>query len=225
MGMGSFNIRKARHYRPSWDWEGMKGSSECLQLNLRDLGSLDKTLLLTKKRSVAVQAGGNLGLFPKRLAEEFKAVYTFEPDRKLFACLEHNAPEENIVPINAALGCERTPVSVDCRRRDDSGRRVHEGLTFVSGEGDIPQLLLDDLKLEACDLIYLDIEGYELNALRGAANTIAKFMPVLAVEINGNGRHYGSSKDELRNWVAEAGYDKVDRIHGDDIYVPKKGAA
>jgi FkbM family methyltransferase len=224
--MGAFNIRRARSYRARWDWENMRGSKECLQLNLRDLGSLDETMRLTKKRSVAVQAGGNLGLFPKRLAEEFKAVYTFEPDRSLFACLEHNAPEENIVPINAALGCDRSPISVACGRRDGSGRPVHEGLTYINGEGDIPQILLDDLKLEACDLIYLDIEGYELNALRGAANTIARYMPVIAVEINGNGRHYGSSKDELRNWIADAGYVRVNRLHGDDIYVPgDKGAA
>lgn len=209
-------------YRPDWNWEGMLGSRTCLKWNVRDLRTLDIAMAKTKGRKVAVQAGGNLGLFPKRLAEEFKQVYTFEPDKALFAFLEHNAPEPNIIPINSALGCSREPVRMECCRRDGSGRPVHEGLTHVAGDGDIPQVLLDDLKLSDCDLIYLDIEGYELNALKGAEETITKYRPVLVVEINGNGRHYGSDKQELRAWLKDRMYKRASRVHGDDIYMPRK---
>jgi len=198
----------------------MLGSRACLKWNIRDLRSLDYVIARTPRRKVAVQAGGNLGLFPKRLAEVFAAVYTFEPDKVLFSYLEHNAPEHNIIPVNAALGCSREPVSTACGRRDDSGRDVHEGLTYVSGSGDIPQVMLDDLNLQACDLIYLDIEGYELNALKGAEMTISKHRPILAVECNGNGRHYGSTKQELRAWLKARKYKAIKRIHGDDIYTP-----
>jgi FkbM family methyltransferase len=191
---GEFNLKKVQQYRREWDWMNMMGSKACIQLNARDLYSLDTVMRLTRKRSVAVQAGGNLGLFPKRLAEEFKIVYTFEPDEKLFACLEHNAPEPNIIPIMAALGCEHGTVGTACGRRDNSGRPVHEGLTYVTPEGSVPQMLVDDLELSACDLIYLDIEGYEFKALRGAEKTIERYKPTIAVELNGNIAHYGSTK-------------------------------
>jgi len=207
-------------YRPNWDWAGMQGTRACLKWNVRDLYSLDLALRHTKGRKAAIQAGGNLGLFAKRLAEEFRQVFTFEPDKVLFAQLEHNAPEANIVPVCAALGCSRDPVRMECGRRDDSGRAVHEGLTYVAGAGDTPQILIDDLELPALNLIYLDIEGYELNALRGAEKTVARCQPTIAVESNGNARHYGSDKKQLAKWFGLHSYRKVVRIHGDDIYVP-----
>lgn len=212
--------QQMRSYRPDWDLRAMRGGHACLKWNLKDLPSLDLALQLTKGRKAVVQAGGNLGLFPKRLAEEFAAVYTFEPDKQLFAHLEHNAPEPNIVSVCAALGCSREPVSVDCRRRDQSGRPVHEGLTFIAGAGDIPQVMIDDLALEHCNLIYLDVEGYELNALKGAVQTLQRCRPTLALESNTNIKHYASSRTELHEWVVAHGYKKITRINGDDIYKP-----
>lgn len=211
--------KRLRKYRPEWDWGAMQGSRLCLKWNLQDLLTLDYVLARTRGRKAVVQAGGNLGIFPKRLAEEFAAVYTFEPDRELFGCLEHNAPEPNIIPVNAALGCSREPVALDCRRRDGSGRPVHEGLTHISGPGKIPQVLVDDLQLEACNLIYLDIEGYELNALKGAENTINRHHPVLALESNGNIGYYEATRKQLAQWVGAHGYRKLIRMHGDDVYV------
>lgn len=214
------NMAKLRHYRPSWDWEGLRGSHLCLHWNVRDLETLDVVIAKTPGRRVAVQAGGNLGLFPKRLAESFELVYTFEPDQKLFDYIQHNAPEENIVPVRAALGNSREPVAMGYGRRDGSRRDVHEGLTHIAGPGTIPQMRIDDLGLHACDLIYLDIEGYELTALRGAEETVARHRPVIAVEVNGNVAFYGVTKQELSDWFAERRYTKVARIHGDDIYIP-----
>jgi len=212
--------QQMRSYRSHWDLREMRGGHACLKWNLKDLSSLDLALLHTKGRKAVVQAGGNLGLFPKRLAEEFAAVYTFEPDKELFAHLEHNAPEPNIVPVCAALGCSREPVSVECRRRDNSGRDVHEGLTFIAGTGDIPQIMIDDLDLKHCNLIYLDIEGYELNALKGGIKTIERCRPTLALESNANIKHYNSSRTALHEWVIDRGYTKITRINGDDIYAP-----
>lgn len=211
--------RKLEAYRPTWNLDTMRGGHACLKWNLQDLASLDYAMAVTPGRKVAVQAGGNLGLFPKRLAEEFAMVYTFEPDAELFACLEHNAPEPNIVPVRAALGDSNDPVALACRRRDESNRSVHEGLTHVAGAGDIPQVRLDELDLHAVDLIYLDIEGYELHALKGAEQTILRYRPTIALEVNGNSKHYGATKHDVRAWVEERGYKKRARLHGDDVYV------
>ena len=213
-------LRKLMFYRPQWDVMNLQGSDECLHWNTRDLIMLDKAIMLCKRTEVAVQAGSNLGLFPKRLAETFEEVYTFEPDEKLSEYARLNAPEYNIFHFQAALGNSNEPVSLGYGRRGDTDRRVHEGLTHVNGSGDIPQMMLDDLKLTACDLIYLDIEGYELFALRGAERTIDRHRPVIGVEINSRLKNYGLKSDDVRDWFKERNYARVFRLHKDEVYVP-----
>lgn len=215
---------KLRRYRPNWDWENMRGSDVCIHWNLKDMQTLDAAIERVPVKNVVVQAGGNLGLFPKRLAEVFKIVYTFEPDPELFSHMLHNAPEKNIFPIQAALGCSNEPISMGTGRRDGSERMTHEGLTFIAGAGEIPQILLDDMQLSVCDFIYLDIEGYELNALRGAERTVQRCRPVIVAEINGNGKYYGVTREDTRNWFRRKDYTLLGRMSGDEIYIPSERA-
>lgn len=53
--------------------------------------------------------------------------------------------------------------------------------SMVSGET-MPLLTLDDLQLECCHLIKIDVEGMEGEVLKGARQTIQRFRPVLYVE-------------------------------------------
>ena len=221
VGWRSLNMRKLKAYRPTWRWEKMIGSAACLKWSFRDLANLDAALKFVPGRSAVIQAGGNLGLFPKRLAEEFGAVYTFEPDPHLFEQLVYNAREPNIVKIQAALGSVRNKVKMACHRRDSSGRSSHEGLTHVAGSGIIPQLRIDDFAFLNIDLIYLDIEGFEFFALQGAEETIRRCMPVIVVEINANLVHYGLTADALRKYIVELGYKHVLTMNSDEVFVPR----
>lgn len=203
-----------------WNWLNFKGSEACLKWSRRDLETLKKALRYVPGRTCCIQAGGNLGIFPKKLAEEFSVVYAFEPHPMLFSAMSQNAPEPNIRKIRAALGANNKPVRMACKRRDKSGRPVHEGLTHVAGPGTIPCMRIDDLKLPVCDLIYLDIEGYEYFALQGAAETIARCRPVIGVEVNRNIAFTGHTADELRTLILSAGYVHRLTSHSDEIYTP-----
>lgn len=203
-----------------WDWSKFRGSEACLKWARRDLEALVQALHYVPARRACVQAGGNLGIFPKRLAAEFDIVYTFEPDPKLFRMLAHNAPESNIIRIQAALGADNAPVRMECKRRDNSGRAVHEGLTHVAGPGKIASIRVDDMKLAVCDLIYLDVEGWEYFALQGAAETIQRCRPVIAVEINRNIGFTGRTARELRTLITSHGYVHKLTMHSDEIYAP-----
>lgn len=203
----------------TWNWSGFVGSREQLRLLRRDLAVLDSVVARVPEKRVAVQAGGNLGLYPKRLAESFHAVYTFEPAGDLFAAMMRNAPEPNIYRFQAALSDRPHQVAMSRVRRDGKPNN-HEGITHIAGAGDVPAMRLDDLALPVVDLLQLDLEGWELYALRGAVETLARCRPVLCVEINKSLEFIGISADTVRQFIFDAGYRFVERRESDEVFVP-----
>ncbi len=208
-----------------WDWGAFAGSVRCLAYNRRDLQTLDAVLRLVPGRHAAVQAGGNLGIFPKRLAQEFEAVYTFEPAPALFAALCHNVPEPNVVRLQAALGVAPCLVRMSGTRRDGKANPSHEGLTHVAGPGIVPTLRVDDLGLPACDLLYLDVEGREAAVLAGARATVARCRPVVVLEVHALSTAYsGTTPDDLRAVVLGLGYRAAGTFLSDEVFVPREAA-
>jgi len=197
----------------------MRGSEAALKWGRRDLAHLDAVMQLVPGRTAVVQAGGNLGLFPKRLATEFATVYTFEIAADCFEMMTENAPEENIIRFQAALG-ERHGLVGACRVRRDGKPDAHEGITHVVPHGTIPTLLIDDLALPVCDLIYLDIEGYELYALRGAVETLQRCRPVVALEINKSLKYVGLTPEQVTGFIAAQGYKRLLQLGSDQVFVP-----
>jgi len=57
-----------------------------------------------------------------------------------------------------------------------------EGMCRVAGPGTIPMLTVDRMRMEAPDLIKIDVEGMEIDVLRGAKRTLAVHHPALYVE-------------------------------------------
>lgn len=202
-----------------YDWSTFKGSEAGLKWMRRDLPHLDRIIARVPQRRVAVQAGSNLGIYPKRLAKYFESVYTFEVAADLFPMMYANAPEPNIYRYQAALGYERAMVGTSRRRRDGKPD-THEGITYVSGPGAAPTLRLDDFSLPICDLVSLDVEGYELFALQGAVDTIARCRPLLAVEINKNAAFMGFTEEDVRQSVCSLGYRLIERLSSDEVFEP-----
>lgn len=209
--------------KPEICWPNMVGSRTALHWNRRDLPVLDRAMKETAGRTAVVQAGANLGIFPKYLSYFFETVYTFEPSPKLFEMTCKNAPERNVVKFNAAVGNDRKLVAMSQTRRSKEHMPAHEGITHVSGEGTIPTLRIDDLRLPVCDMICLDLEGYEPLALLGATETISLCKPVLLIEVNGNAEHYGYNRESVRGLIESFGYRFVKRIMSDELYVYDEG--
>ena len=183
------------------------------------LKDLDFALKHVKRTKKCVQAGGNVGVWPKKLAEIFDVVYTFEPDPENFNCLCRNCPEHNIVKFNSALSNHHELVTV---KSPVPQEEKNCGAYQVYHEGFIPALRIDDLNLDACDLMYLDIEGYELFALKGATNTIEQFKPVIALEQKPLPKMYGLEPESASMWLIENyGYEVVERIHRDIVLAPR----
>lgn len=192
-----------------------------LKWNKKDLESLKAVLPLVPIKRIAVQAGGCLGVFAKYLAAHFEHVYTFEPSPLMFPTLVWNVPEKNVTKLQMALGAKREMVEPVCKLRGNDGKTsLHCGMThLIPGKGFVPTIKLDDIPLPVCDLIYLDVEGYELFALQGARETIIKHKPVIACEINRGIEYFGISGDDLRTHIRLLGYRFQARHRSDEVWV------
>jgi len=209
-------------HKHAFDWNAFKGSPTALNWARRDLTSVDQVLTVVPGRTSCVQAGGNLGVFPRYLAKHFESVITFEPAQDLFSKMSANVPDTNVIKIQAALGDRGGVVGTACIRRDSKRMAVHEGLTHIVPVGIVPRLRLDALELPVVDLLYLDLEGYELYALRGAVETLARCRPVIAVEINRNIGFEGLTEDDVRTFITAQGYRPVLKVRSDEVFVPEE---
>lgn len=173
-----------------------------------------------KNRRVVVQAGGNCGVYPKIYSELFETVYTFEPEPLNFFCLNKNAQNKNIIKIQACLGDSHKLVNVTLPASNFK-KGINIGTYQISGSGDFPMLKIDDLNLNVCDLIHLDIEGFEGSALIGSLETIRRCSPTICLEINGLGGKNGWSFDRLSYFLSELNYIQIEKTEDDYIFVHK----
>ena len=65
---------------------------------------------------------------------------------------------------------------------------------------DVQTISLDLFNFPRLDLIKMDIEGMELDALAGSVNCIDSYHPILLVEMA------KIDKDKLRAWLENVGY-------------------
>jgi len=87
--------------------------------------------------------------------------------------------------------------------------------------------IVKEAKLDRVDVIKIDVEGAEFEVLKGAANTLDEYRPVLIVELVENQlKSMGSSVDEVLHFLSSHGYSANRRVdHTNVEFVPAKTAA
>lgn len=189
----------------------------------------DQTRILkyVRKRRVCIQAGGACGVWPYRFSLEFDRVHTFEPHPENWFCLMQNiAGRANIYAHNRALGAlnGRTRLIHPAYKQPDN-----HGVFYISDTSkdpvvaDVEVITIDSLQLDGVDLIQLDIEGGEQNALLGAAETIRACHPVIVLE-NKPLRHlekeFRTSPRLVSKFVCDTfDYHQAGRVEKDSIYM------
>lgn len=176
----------------------------CWRFITRNVQDLDAGIAWTKKKGHALQAGGHVGIFPNYLAKFFDTVFTFEPDPELYDCLEKNALQ-NVNHSNSALFSE-SGVGTFKPSVSGTGRLDAEGSWTVS------TLAFDELFLPL-HFIHLDVEGEEVEVLRGAAKTIERCSPVIQLEI------LPRFKDRIYTHMDSIGYRVVCDTRRDHVFM------
>jgi FkbM family methyltransferase len=175
--------------------------------SFKHVRSLEPTLTLCAQHRTAVQAGGNIGLWPKRMADVFDRVLTFEPEPISRACLTRNVPR-NVTVSGLALGDRVTECGIE--RKSLGSHQV------VTGD-DVVVVPIDSFELKDVDLIQLDIEGFEWHALMGAALTIQRCHPVIHLELRGFTEQYGQTDAAVRSLLESWGYLEHSTAPGNDV--------
>jgi len=122
--------------------------------------------------------GDTIRLFIDRVHGKFARVLAFEPDKNTFHRLAGNfAAEHRVEPINAGL--HRRTATL---RFDNAGTR---GSILVEDGGiEIPVVGLDEvLGEDRVTFVKMNIEGAELEALKGAEQAIKRWAPKLAISV------------------------------------------
>lgn len=151
---------------------------------------------------VALDIGSKFGHYSKELAKDFASVHAFDMRNKM------RISPDNLKFHNLALG--------------DSNKTVYYTSARVNehkGEESCEQKRLDDMRMENVDHVKIDVEGHELHVLRGAAETIKKYKPVITIEQNTVIEQEGKgSKWDGIDFLKSIGYWLVDH-NGRDDYI------
>jgi FkbM family methyltransferase len=173
---------------------------------------------------VAIDCGANIGVHTVEWAAAMTgwgSVIAIEAQERLYYALAGNIAINNCFnafAMHAAVSSETgtmnvpTPNYLTASSFGSLELRQREGNEFIGQPIDysearsvaIRKISLDALMLARVDLIKIDIEGMELEALEGAQAMIEKSHPILLVESIKAGR------DILRSWLEQRGYHVAD---------------
>lgn len=181
--------------------------------------NLDAALRHVKAFELAVDGGAHVGTWTRPMAARFAQVISFEPSLDTFECLAHNLRDlKNVELHNEALGKERGCVSMTLEGLINAINSRNTGARYAVEGGSIQRVTIDGLHLPSLDFLKLDIEGGEVDALRGARKTLLQFKPIVLFEDKGHWRRYGYERsaphDLLRSWGAVP----IERASMDEIW-------
>ena len=150
----------------------------------------------TKKMKTVIDVGAWCGTWAKAIEPFAKKVIAFEPDQTHFECLQRNCTI-NCTPRMEAVGAQLQEVSLT-EDNFTQAKRVNE-------KGNIRMITLDHMAYEDVDMIKIDVEGYEMEVLKGATKTLES-VKYLMIELNNNTKKYGSNNIEVEKHIVSLGF-------------------
>ncbi len=190
--------------------------------------TLAVNLLATRRRLygdgvVAVDCGANIGVHTIEWATHMTgwgSVLSIEAQERIYYALAGNIAINNCfnaIAVHAAVSSESGLLSIptpnylvpssfgSLELRQRSGNEfIGQSIDYNQNMSTVRKLALDEFKLPRLDLIKLDVEGMELEALEGAKQTIERTHPIMLIE------KIKADAGELRQWLTAHGYEMLD---------------
>lgn len=149
-----------------------------------DLERMERSLLfdcIPARGRLALDIGANEGFWSRELAGRFEEVHAYEPQPGLTS-----APE-NVLIFNIAVGASSGEAVL--KRYGDSAHativeREDVGYGPLLATDVVDLIALDDYYGDDVSFVKIDVEGAEVDVLRGARKMLARSLPTLLVEIH-----------------------------------------
>jgi len=140
---------------------------------------------LIHPHTVIIEAGSNIGTHTIPMAQRAATVYAFEPQRLVYQALCANIALNqltNVFAWQAALGAQQGRMfmpELDPRKAHNFG-----GVSMQSRptSESVMQIVIDGLGIQQCGLLKIDVEGMELEVLKGSDKLIVKHRPYIYIE-------------------------------------------
>lgn len=174
--------------------------------------------LLDERPGDLIHAGTFFGdMLPSFSKKCFGMVYAFEPvlENYILAklCVQQNELS-NVILWNVGLGRDISTARIDT---GEKASHHHGGASRIGESGQLTSLLcIDSLGLKDVSVIQLDVEGFELDALKGAVQTIQTCKPTVLIEDNSN---------NCAPFLEGLGYVYIGRIPGLAVWTEKQHAS
>ncbi|MBF0275909.1 MAG: FkbM family methyltransferase, partial [Nitrospinae bacterium] len=177
-----------------------------------------KVIEKTLRRKTFIDVGGHVGVWTMYMAKYFNRVVSFEPLRLNRECLKKNIEGlHNVELIPFALGNDEESKRMSILNEGNVGTASID----KAGKYSVKTKRLDSFGYRDVDLIKIDTEGYELNVLKGARETIIKNKPVIILEVNECASRFGSSLKKIEDFFLEIGYTLTEQVSFIDyIFTP-----
>lgn len=185
-----------------------------LYFGFEDRG-MQRLFSLCAEDATVVDVGANIGWTALRMAllAVRGQVYAFEPDPYNAEQCQDNIKRNNLTNIELfSIGLGNTETTVDMEVRTPSNRGGNRiAPQGVSTNRRVQITRMDNVSklrnLNRIDLIKVDVEGYELQVLKGAREILLKHKPTLFIELDDNNlRDQADSPAALIRFLVEVGY-------------------
>tara|TARA_X000000950_G_scaffold281533_1_gene378351 strand:+ start:12122 stop:12763 length:642 start_codon:yes stop_codon:yes gene_type:complete len=164
-----------------------------------------------KKFNLIVDIGAWCGTWSIKMQEYANKIYCYEPNKLHYECLLKNVSQYNhISAYNQAVGNQDGFVKLTEESATQNTRVLLE-------EGETKINKLDSLDIEGVDMIKIDVEGLEMEVLKGVSNKIENIEYIM-IELNNNSKKYGSSNNKIQLYLKELGYKELIKTWPDIVY-------
>ena len=188
---------------PLGEFLGPESAEDSLELQIRE--QLIDRVYLNRwidigPGDVVLDVGSHLGTFARAALDRgAETVVAIEPNPSNLACLRRTFASEiaagrvHLVPAAAWREAGFLTFAGD----GSTGRISYEGSLEV--EARTLDSIVEELRLDRVDLIKMDIEGAELDALYGAEKIIASNTPKMSIAVY----HQPNHREDVPSWVRE----------------------
>ena len=169
---------------------------------------------------IIFDCGANIGLFTMHAAQNRDAkIYAFEPNPSVYGRLKKNIEINNLSNVSVyplAIGAERGKSKL-CWDSSTLSGKISESVSEGNNSAEIEITTLDHIcsehEVRFIDLLKLDVEGKEYEALKGGRQTL-KTTKKLVLEY-----HNDEVRKKCESFLKKIGFNKVTEIPGHQYYI------